>query len=54
MSIDEEMTPIGVARLKALLRKERMHDALHAGGVDNWEWYSEAYREAFPEEDDDE
>lgn len=28
--------------------------ALHAGGVDSWEWYSESLREAmlFDEEDD--
>lgn len=29
-------------------------DALEAWGVDNWEGYSEAHKEAFPEEHEDE
>lgn len=38
-----------------LVQAERELNALHAGGVDNWEWYSESLREAglFDEEEDD-
>ncbi len=36
-----------------LLRSEKLLDALHNGGVDNWDWYSDAYNEAFPEENDE-
>lgn len=29
-----------------LLRAERELTALHAGGVDNWEWYGDSLRDA--------
>lgn len=33
-------------RYEALLKAEKELDALHAGGVDNWEWYYESLRNA--------
>lgn len=48
----EEVT-ITKRRLAVLEHSHKLLRALEAGGVDNWEWYSEAYREAFPNEDDD-
>lgn len=41
-------------RYDELVRAEKMLSALEAGGVDNWEWYSESLREFFKEEDDEE
>lgn len=38
----------------ALIRSDKLLTALENGGVDNWEWYSDAYAEAFPEEDEEE
>jgi hypothetical protein len=39
-----------------LLAAKKELDALHAGGVDNWEWYSESLRDAglFDDEEEDE
>ncbi len=39
-----------------LVRSEKELYALYAGGVDNWEWYSESLQEAglLDDEDDDE
>lgn len=31
---------------RQLLRSQKELNALHAGGVDNWDWYSESLREA--------
>jgi len=41
-------------RLDDLLKAEAELDALHAGGVDNWEWYYESLKNADLAEDDDE
>ena len=34
------------SRYNELIRAEKELNALHAGGVDNWEWYYEALKEA--------
>lgn len=36
----------------SLVRSSRMLAALEAGGVDNWEWYSESLSEFWDDEDD--
>ena len=36
---------------KGLVRDQRMLSALEAGGVDNWEWYSESLQDFWAEED---
>lgn len=48
-----ESVTIPKSKYEELLRDQRLLDALHAGGVDNWEWYGEAYSEAFPEEEEE-
>ncbi len=40
------MPEVTQERYDELLRKEKELDALHAGGVDNWEWYSESLSQA--------
>ncbi|WAW44372.1 hypothetical protein [Klebsiella phage Kp_GWPB35] len=48
---------ISEARLKYLESRDEILSALEAGGVDNWEWYSESLQEAGlldDEEEDDE
>ena len=35
-----------LTELQALLEKEIEINALDCGGVDNWEWYSESFKEA--------
>ena len=42
-----ETITIPVSRYKELLKSEEILDALYAGGVDNWEWYSESLKEVF-------
>lgn len=41
-----------------LIRDQRVLEALHAGGVDNWDWYSDSinmyYPEYFAEDEEDE
>lgn len=37
---DEVTLPVDY--YEELLDKEKILDALHRGGVDNWEWYDEA------------
>lgn len=37
-----------------LIAAQRELNALHAGGVDNWEWYSESLRDAGLFDDEDE
>lgn len=49
-----ETVTITAERHSELLDAERELDALHAGGVDNWEWYSESLRDAGFFDDDDE
>lgn len=36
---------INAKQLQKLERSQRMLDALLAGGVDNWEWYSESLKD---------
>lgn len=45
---------IPIERYNKLVRAEKMLSALEAGGVDNWEWYSESLQEFFKEDDDEE
>jgi hypothetical protein len=53
-----ETVTISKKRHDRLCRVEAELNALHAGGVDNWDWYSESLRDAGllddEEEDDDE
>ncbi|WQZ00618.1 hypothetical protein [Klebsiella phage vB_KpnP_cmc355D] len=42
------------ARLEFLERQDAELSALEAGGVDNWEWYSESLRDAGLLDDDEE
>lgn len=46
----EDTVTITKEEYDSLVRADKMLTALEIGGVDNWAWYSEAYREAFPEE----
>lgn len=32
-----------------LVRDSRLLEALHAGGVDNWDWYWDSIHDNFPE-----
>lgn len=48
-----KMVTISNGRLRTLLRSHRFLVALESNGVDNWEGYSDAYREAFPNENND-
>ncbi|WOZ56272.1 hypothetical protein vBKpnPMUC100_022 [Klebsiella phage vB_KpnP_MUC100] len=41
-------------RLKYLESRDEILSALEAGGVDNWEWYSESLQEAGLLDDDEE
>ena len=50
----EETITISKTRYKELLRTEKELAALEAGGVDNWEWYSESLRDAGLFDDEDE
>jgi hypothetical protein len=36
---------IEVAEYKKLLQAQKELDCLHAGGVDNWEWYHESLQD---------
>jgi len=45
---------IDAKRLAELEKAERKLSALEAGGVDNWEWYSEAMSQFFKEEEQEE
>ena len=49
-----ETVTITTERYSELLDVERELLALHAGGVDNWDWYSESLRDAGLFDDDDE
>lgn len=50
-----ELITISKKHYEELLKSERELNALHAGGVDNWEWYSESLDQAglFDDEDED-
>lgn len=45
---------ISAGRLKYLESRDEILSALEAGGVDNWEWYSESLQEAGLLDDDEE
>lgn len=45
---------VDLERYTKLLQSDKILNALYAGGVDNWEWYSESLRDAGVFEDDDE
>lgn len=46
---------ISAKRLKYLEHRDDVLSALEAGGVDNWEWYSESLNDAgILDEDEDE
>lgn len=45
---------VDAKRLAELEKAERKLSALEAGGVDNWEWYSESMSEFFKEEEQEE
>lgn len=47
------MPEITEERYNELLAKEKELDALHAGGVDNWEFYCEALADAGIGDDED-
>jgi hypothetical protein len=53
VSINDGIVTMSVARYEELLEREDYANALDAGGVDNWEWYSEALEAAgyFEEEE---
>lgn len=42
---------ISAKRLQQLERSQRIHDALEAGGVDNWEGYGESLKDFRKEEE---
>jgi hypothetical protein len=48
------MVEISQERYDQLIRDQKELDALHAGGVDSWEWYHESLEDAGLLEDDDE
>lgn len=52
----EEKISIGISEYEKLKRDSAMFHALQAGGVDNWEWYSESLSDFIEndEEQDDE
>lgn len=41
----EELMTISLKRYKELLDSEKKLHALEAGGVDNWQWYSESLQQ---------
>lgn len=45
---------IPTSRYKQLLKDSKILAALHAGGVDNWEWYSESLNDAGLYDDEEE
>lgn len=45
---------VDAKRLAKLEKAERKLSALEAGGVDNWEWYSESMSQFFKEEEQEE
>ncbi|UFK09530.1 hypothetical protein [Xanthomonas phage DES1] len=57
MSSEEKTITIKLSIYRALQKDREILRALEAGGVDNWEWYSESLRDAGlldDEEEDDE
>ena len=54
MEKEAETVTILKSEYESLLRDAKLLMALENGGVDNWEWYGEAYREAFGGDEDEE
>lgn len=54
MNNDEEMVTISAKEFRLLNNRSKELLALEAGGVDNWEYYSDALRDGgcFDEDDD--
>ena len=50
---DEELVLVGKKELAQLKADSKTLRLLHAGGVDNWEWYSDSLN-AEDDQDDDE
>lgn len=48
----ENTITITLKEYRELLKDSRKLAALEAGGVDNWEWYSESLEEFYKEEED--
>lgn len=48
MSENKENKEVTISsdRYEELLKAEAELNALHAGGVDNWDWYDESLRDA--------
>jgi len=40
--MEEEMVTITKKEYDKLVEDSKLLDALHSGGVDNWEWYEDA------------
>lgn len=43
------MVTISKKEYEELLEDSKVLTALYAGGVDNWEWYSESIEQHYPE-----
>ena len=50
--MSEEMVAIPKSVYEGLVRSHKFLQCLEAEGVDNWDGYSRAYREAYPEDDE--
>lgn len=48
--MEEEKVTITKQRFDELRKAEAVLNALEAGGVDNWEWYSKSLEEHLPAE----
>lgn len=51
VKIDGSNKTISKKEYEELLRRNEVLNALEAGGVDNWQWYSDSLRQYFGEED---
>lgn len=49
----EEMVTITKKEYESLIRDSKLLTALEDAGVDNWDWYSDAYQAAFGEDEED-
>ena len=52
--MDDTPVTIPGSTYRQLIASQKELNALHAGGGDNWEWYSESLREAGLFDDDEE
>lgn len=53
MIMDKETVTISLEEYDNLVQRDRILSALEAGGVDNWEWYSDSIQMYFPELDEE-